>query len=79
MATARSKVPPDAVCDNFRLFCLLLVQCIHVAKKVATNVAPQLFCSPNVVGSVAELVQICLHRAISKYLDWNNTFVHVNF
>jgi hypothetical protein len=64
MATARSKVPPDAVCDNFLLFCLLLAQCIDGAKKVATNMAPQLFCSANVVGSAAELVQICLYHAI---------------
>jgi hypothetical protein len=70
-ATARSKVPPNAFSDNFKLFWLLHVQCVGAKKMELMSL--QLFwyhnCSDVLMwlGNADELLQICLYHAISCY------------
>jgi hypothetical protein len=69
MATARSKVHPNAFSDNFVLFWLLPVQCDSRCKE-GCNYLWHDDCSVVLMwlGNADELLQICLWHAIFCYL-----------
>jgi hypothetical protein len=69
MATARSKVRPNAFSDNFVLFWLLPVQCDSRCKE-GCNYLWHGDCSVALMwlGNADELLQICLWHAIFCYL-----------